>query len=374
MKNEAKRKNTLLLCLMFACLLTGALAIVLSGYVLKGLIKAILYRNEEKATVEVMRRIWAVQIWIFLLEIVALLSKNHIHIISLNSNRELIFFTIFSATSGLGGLFYVLRLVSGSFFLKWPLLTILCILVIADLSGMMVLFVVQRNIERICQLQNAQERKEKDMIQGVQEQLNLYEGQRILVHDFRKQMMMVSSFAEKGEWESLVSYVRSIAGNLAWEEVSLSQNPILNRILLKYREECRNKSISFHCSSKEEIPFFLSYEETVALFGNLLENAVEAAEKSKDAYVDLSVHSRDTQGGEVLNVMLQNSAVQKPLIRGGQWLTSKAEWGRHGVGMRSIQTVLKRHNGRMEYCYDEEKKSLTIELTMLDKEKSVGDM
>lgn len=87
------------------------------------------------------------------------------------------------------------------------------------------------------------------------------------------------------------------------------------------------------------------------LYGNLLSNAIEAAESSADRIIELSVTRNDEQ--EIVIISVVNSCDITPIPdSNGRFHTRKRDRSVHGVGLRSIQRIVDQHNGVATMYYD----------------------
>ena len=83
---------------------------------------------------------------------------------------------------------------------------------------------------------------------------------------------------------------------------------------------------------------FLEDADLVALLGNLLDNAVEAAQSADDKWIELSVESKVAG---VTALTCENSASCAPTVRGGTLQTTKENAAHHGIGIKSIVRTAK---------------------------------
>jgi sensor histidine kinase regulating citrate/malate metabolism len=80
-----------------------------------------------------------------------------------------------------------------------------------------------------------------------------------------------------------------------------------------------------------------------------LENAIEAASLSDDKKITLSIYF---QKG-VLYIDVSNTYGDKPFWQSGKLITHKRGYNHHGIGLRSVESMVKRLNGILEYQHDE---------------------
>ena len=88
------------------------------------------------------------------------------------------------------------------------------------------------------------------------------------------------------------------------------------------------------------------------LYGNLLSNALEAAELSAERLVDISVINNCQQNNIIISVI--NSCDITPIPeKTGLFRSRKKGPGIHGVGLKSIQRIVKKYHGLETMYYDD---------------------
>lgn len=174
-----------------------------------------------------------------------------------------------------------------------------------------------------------------------------YDSQRVLIHDIRHHLEVIKEMTEKGDLLAAVRYVGDVEKLPALQkQVRYCTNSILNAIVVRYREVCRKKGIGFTVDIRHASLDFLKPVDMTALFGNLLENAVEAAEGTADPFVELTCRENHGQ----LLVTLANACEHLPVEDGeGQYITQKQDKDLHGVGLQSVKRMLKKYGGQIEF-------------------------
>lgn len=189
-----------------------------------------------------------------------------------------------------------------------------------------------------------------------------YDRQRVLIHDIRKHLETLRDLAEEGLEEEVAQYVRELEASPALQsKVRICGNRILDVILRRYGEICQEKGVAFLVDVRDKSVDFLEPSDMTALFGNLLENAVEAAveaarglQGAQEPYLELMV---DARPGSLLVITLVNSCREAPKSNGrGGFLTRKASEEGHGTGLKSIRDTVEKYGGTMRQYYEEEGK------------------
>ena len=179
------------------------------------------------------------------------------------------------------------------------------------------------------------------------------ENQKILIHDIKKHLYTISDLLDNDHTADVKEYInRIIQSKELSEKLCFCDNPTLNLILVRYKELCEKNSIQFFADIRTGTVSFLNIEDIASLFGNLLENAVEAATGIEDAYVELSVKNNET---EHLMISMINSCNWTPELNfSGDYISRKKDKRKHGLGMKSIRKIAKKYNGTLNSFHNEE--------------------
>ncbi len=128
-----------------------------------------------------------------------------------------------------------------------------------------------------------------------------------------------------------------------------SGNMMLDVMINKYVLECERRDIRFDyyvrfCNLKtvEDI-------DLVAILGNLMDNALTAAEQSEKRFVSLETTTRN--GYSV--VVISNSCDTAPETREGHLVTAKEDKRLHGYGLKSVCKTLRKYHGDYSWEYNE---------------------
>ena len=121
-------------------------------------------------------------------------------------------------------------------------------------------------------------------------------------------------------------------------------NTALDVILTRKNFRCKESGIELTCAVNGESLSFMSEVDVYSLFGNILDNAIEAAEKLDDKekrVVSLSLEKRDY----FIYVHAENYFSGKLSYSGGVPRTTKNDGGLHGYGIKSIRMLVDKYGG-----------------------------
>ena len=181
------------------------------------------------------------------------------------------------------------------------------------------------------------------------------EQMRIMAHDYKNNLLNIAAMSDSDE---IKNYVKDMVGEVSrCSYVGKAKNRILDVILSKYMDMCKALDIHFDAGIITDDLAFLTAQDTSALFNNLLDNAVEAAQKSTDKKIYLQISKvKNTYH----RIIVENSAEQTPKSKNGNLISNKADKHLHGYGTKSIRQTVKKYNGELHWEYDENEKIFKI--------------
>lgn len=245
-----------------------------------------------------------------------------------------------------------------------PILTIACMTVLMslDMNNLIFLlffvalsamnfiaFYVNFNLSR----QNSEIRILQEKLSEYQLLAEKYESTKIMRHDFHKQLDVLKKLIEADNIQAK-EYMQQI--QFSQRELDYAQytdNKILNVLFSQKVKECHKRGIEIHIHSTSPTLSFISDIDTVAIFSNMIDNAIEASEQAetKEIYVDLY-----TVNNSFSAVKVENYTDKEPVILDGVLRTQKKNTDIHGMGIKSINNALKKYNSELTWNYDKERK------------------
>lgn len=179
------------------------------------------------------------------------------------------------------------------------------------------------------------------------------ENQRILIHDMKKHLQSIALLNEDNQNEKIRAYIDQLMQSSDLLEFSkICDHKILNNILCRYKKVCNDLHIAFHADIRSNTTAFLSDSDVTSLFCNLLDNAVEASQRIKDSYIEISAAQREHTPFIIITMI--NSCACNPFSPNGELISSKPDPQAHGFGIKSIEKIVHNYNGNMQMYYDGE--------------------
>ncbi len=181
------------------------------------------------------------------------------------------------------------------------------------------------------------------------------EKMNIMAHDFKKHLVAISDISDSPEVKEYISQMFDDIGK--YTRLAKTKNRLLDVILSKYTDMCEAKEIRFEVNvSTDNLDFIDSYDIS-ALFSNILDNAYEAAAVSGEKYIYLEI-ARVL--GSYHKIIVKNSSDISPKAHNGKLLSTKKNKELHGFGTKSIQKIVNKYHGELQWEYDETAKEFKL--------------
>lgn len=135
-------------------------------------------------------------------------------------------------------------------------------------------------------------------------------------------------------------------------------NEVLDVVLCEKAMTCQKSGISFSCMADGGRLGFLTPVQTYSLFGNVIDNAVEAVKPLPLEERVISLSCREE--GDVLVIEESNYFSGGLKLDHGLPATSKGDSSRHGFGTKSIQYIAAQYGGTMDIKVTDNMFFLTI--------------
>lgn len=143
-------------------------------------------------------------------------------------------------------------------------------------------------------------------------------------------------------------------------------NVMIDLILNQKSAEAREKGIKMNILTVPISEFSCTDREIISLFGNLLDNAIEACGRMDvdDTWINFKMEKQN----QMLFIEIANSIGEIPRCKNGEFITSKKEAGSHGYGLKSIERIVRRYDGTISCQVD--KNQFCVEISFFDNENS----
>lgn len=177
-------------------------------------------------------------------------------------------------------------------------------------------------------------KKETEHYRSMAEQ---FKNQVNVRHDMKNHLISLSALAEQNEWEKLSDYLSKLcAEGLIENNVIDTGNSIVDAFVNIKRQIAADRNIKFDCDMNIKRPLAADDYDLCVIFGNILDNAIKAAEHAKTEQF-VSVRTEAVNNSLVINV--RNSASDLP---------DRFDVQNYGTGLMNVRKTVEKGKGIME--------------------------
>lgn len=162
-------------------------------------------------------------------------------------------------------------------------------------------------------------------------------------HDLKHQIAILRAGAISNQ--DMTAYLDVMEEEIkSYEAQNKTGNRVLDTILTGKSLYCQKREIQLACVADGAALNFMDTMDLSALFGNILDNAIENTEKVKDPQKRL-IHLTITTQKEFLRIRMENYFDGELKLKNGVPVTTKKEKGYHGYGIKSVKSIVGKYGG-----------------------------
>lgn len=161
-------------------------------------------------------------------------------------------------------------------------------------------------------------------------------------HDLKYQIHNLSDITDETEKRE---YLQELERDIMIYDVSLQTgNRALDVVLMEKGLFCKNHEIQWSCMVDGSRMNFMKAEDIYGIFGNALDNAIEAVSRLEDPQQRV-ISVKAIYQKKILVIQFQNYYQGDLEFRNGIPRTTKQNKQDHGYGMKSIRYTVEKYNG-----------------------------
>lgn len=214
--------------------------------------------------------------------------------------------------------------------------------------GLYLLNLQQREQEGILQrsLMEIQLREQATQLRETEER---FEAFQIYRHDMKHLLLNYSLLLEDGKAEEVKSDIsKMLQETMGALEHQFTDHRQLNALIHSKYRHCLEQSIDFQCNVR--ISPFISDMNLMILLANIFDNAIEA--ETREPLGKRLIRFELIEHQDYLSLILQNYISESVLKRNPGLKTNKSDSQIHGIGLKSIRSILNKKNGMID-VYEE---------------------
>lgn len=251
-------------------------------------------------------------------------------------------------------LLFVLIMIALNYIDSFMVVIVLAIflLLVSTLTGMFIYRTVKKATMRTLEAEYIKKESEiKDKHFG--ELKEQYAEYKKLRHDFKNHLRILQEISDP---EKMMEYANTLRSKI--EEIgttSFCDNLTLDALLSLKKTEAKQKEICINYAVCDIKDIKISDFDLCSVVANLLDNAIEAADKTKEKYVDFKINKKI--GRLIITVINSSLPVNQSLH------TTKTDIKNHGFGIKSVEDIAEKNEG--DYVFKYEAGKFTSIVTMV---------
>lgn len=166
-----------------------------------------------------------------------------------------------------------------------------------------------------------------------------------LKHDIKNRLIELHYLLEKGDMEAIQEHIRLYDKELMRiDESRYSDNPIVDSVLRTKLGIAKSEGVRINTSIRIPKQMQLEHGDIGVLYGNILDNAIEACRKVEEGRRFISIENKFTAGKLIL--IVENSKTGE---KNESLTTTKKDNYSHGRGIHSIRKVVDKYSGTITF-------------------------
>lgn len=175
-------------------------------------------------------------------------------------------------------------------------------------------------------------------------QTEQYRQSERLRHDMKNHIIALSALARNREWEKIDDYLKNMEDIVLEAGGDTTGNKAVDALLYQKRKRAKEGNIKWECDVQIPKGRGINEFDLCVLFGNILDNALEACERMQSGQCRfINIQAKTIKKCFLIEV--KNSMERKEKDTVGS--TSKEDSQLHGIGLLNVGDVVNKYNGVM---------------------------
>ncbi len=185
-----------------------------------------------------------------------------------------------------------------------------------------------------------------DNVKNTEENMKLlYDNIHGIKHDLEKHFLYIKTMEENGRGDDVIKYIDNVLGEQmnASHKMVFTDNDIFNALMNVRLAICNEKGIYPSINVESKAIDEIRTEDIAILFGNVFDNAIEAAEKTEDKIIIFTVMLQK----DYISVYVENSfdGVFDEKLK-----STKSDKHGHGMGLKNVRRIVDKYDGMLK-CF-----------------------
>lgn len=174
-----------------------------------------------------------------------------------------------------------------------------------------------------------------------------YRQSERLRHDMKNHIIALSGLFQNKEWEKMGDYLKNMESGCLAAGDDMTGNKAVDALLYRKQEQAEKENIRWECDVRIPRTCCINEFDLCVLFGNILDNALEACERLKSGKQHCSescfinIQAKAVKSCFLIEVKNSMDITEKYAVG----TSNKESAQEHGIGLLNISDVVQRYNG-----------------------------
>ena len=169
-----------------------------------------------------------------------------------------------------------------------------------------------------------------------------YRQSERLRHDMKNHIIALSGLVRNEEWEKIDDYLKNMEGIVLDTGGDMTGNKAVDALLYQKRQRAKEGNIQWECDVQIPKECCINEFDLCVLFGNLLDNALNACERMQRGEGRF-IHIQAKTVKKCFLLEVKNSMDRTEKYTDGS--TSKEDSREHGIGLLNVGDVVNKYHG-----------------------------
>lgn len=176
-----------------------------------------------------------------------------------------------------------------------------------------------------------------------------------LIHNIHHYLGVIGALTLQGQSDEVIKLLDEVETKMGKiNKIVYCRHIIFNSLLSEKHELANNHNISMEINIEPDVQLnFISNFDLIAMMGNLLDNAIEAAGKC-NYKKRISINAFMANNARFVYFSIINTYNEKIVIQSDRILSSKNEKEYHGIGIKNVKEIAEKYGGYLEIEFDKE--------------------
>lgn len=169
-----------------------------------------------------------------------------------------------------------------------------------------------------------------------------YRQSERLRHDMKNHVIALSALFRNKEWEKMGDYLKNMEGSSLEDSGDMTGSKAVDALLYQKRKLANEKNIKWECDMQMPKECSVSEFDLCVLFGNILDNALEACGRMRcDENCFINIQAKTVKKCFLIEVKNSVNMMEKNTTG----FTAKENPWEHGIGLLNVGDVVHEYNG-----------------------------